>query len=44
MWLKLIVVLSLAAVIGDLGRDGQPAIKWRSAHQAKVIFPSMNFA
>ena len=26
----------LAAVIGELGRDGQPTEKWRIAHQSKV--------
>ena len=31
------VVLALAAMIGELGRDGEPAVAWRSTHQAKVL-------
>ena len=31
------MVLALAAVIGDLGRDDEPAVDWRSAHQAKIL-------
>ena len=31
------VVFALAAMIGNLGRDGEPAVDWRSAHQAKVL-------
>ena len=42
IWLKLIVILAPAGIIGDLGRDGKPAIPWRSAHQAQVIFTLIN--
>ena len=27
----------LAATIGDLGRDGEPGVDWRTAHQVEVL-------